>query len=202
MYVHPDNPISNLSLDEAREVFAGNITRWSELKTEAGKPGPAYSIQPIGRLHCKNRPGHWRLLLDNEDLFSPRLIEVGTIEDVFRQVEGNPYSIGGFESLYMAGEVYPAGKHLKTVKINGYAPTPGNLLSGNYPLYFVFNITTWKKTGSQKAMDADLIAYLQQKISEVDAKFGMVPSDKLRQAGWQFSGDELVGAPLPVKGER
>jgi ABC-type phosphate transport system substrate-binding protein len=184
-------------LEEAREVFAGNITRWSELKTEAGKPGPSYSIQPIGRLHCKNRPGHWRLLLDNEDLFSPRLIEVGTIEDVFRQVEGNPYSIGGFESLYMAGEVYPAGKHLKTVKINGYAPTPVNLLSGKYPLYFVFNITTWKKSGPQKVIADDLIHYLQQKISEVDAKFGMVPSDKLRQAGWKFSGDELMSPPLP-----
>lgn len=195
MYVHPDNPINDLTLEEARGVFSGDISRWSELKTADGKPGPPYPIEPVGRLHCKTRPGHWRTLLDNEDLFSPRLTTVGSIEDVFRQVEANPYSIGGFESLYMAREVYPAQKPLISVKINGFAPTPDNLLAAKYPLYFVFNLSTWKKSALPQSLLDDLIQYLRQQVEHVDPKFGMVSANTLKQAGWQFSGDEVVNPP-------
>lgn len=197
MYVNPENPINNLSMAEARGVFAGDITNWSSLKTSAGTPGPSFSILPVGRLHCKTRPGHWRLLLDNEDEFSLRLHEVGAIEDVFRQVEANPYSIGGFESLYMAQEIYPTKTQLKPIKIDGYAPTPDNLLAGNYPLYFVFNITTWKNIGTKKALIDDFIGYLRDKVNDIDAKFGMVSFEKLRQAGWKISNDSVISPPEP-----
>ena len=195
IYVNKENPINNMSLEEARGVFTGNITHWSSLKTDDGTQGPPYSIQPISRLHCKTRPGHWRLLLDNEELFSPRLIDVGSIEDVFRQVEGNPFSIGGFESLYMANEVYKTKTQLKIIKINNYRPSPENLLAGNFPLYFVFNITTWPKDKAHKELNADLIKYLRSEVEINDPKFGMISANKLIQNGWVFSGDELIAQP-------
>lgn len=195
MYVHPENPIDNLSLAEARGVFAGTIRRWSELKSEDGKPGPPLAIQPIGRLHCQTRPGHWRALLDNEELFSPRLKTVGAIEDVFRQVAANPSGIGGFESLYMAREVYPTSPPLKPVKINGFDPSPENLLSGGYPLYFVFNLSSWQQDESKAALVGELISYLRQQAAEVDRKFGLVSANLLQEAGWQFQGNE-VAKPL------
>jgi phosphate transport system substrate-binding protein len=40
---HPDNPVSEIGMDQLREVFLGNISNWKELN------GPDMPIEPIGR---------------------------------------------------------------------------------------------------------------------------------------------------------
>ncbi len=40
------------------------------------------------------RAGHWRLLLDNEDLFGPRLHKVEAMPDMISRVARNPAAIG------------------------------------------------------------------------------------------------------------
>jgi hypothetical protein len=92
--VHPENPVESVSAMELRDIFQGKLYRWSQLKTRNGKPGPQWVIRSIGRLHCPLRPGHWRLLLDNPDLFSPRLYEVGSMPDMIAQVSANKGAIG------------------------------------------------------------------------------------------------------------
>ncbi|MDH4318615.1 MAG: substrate-binding domain-containing protein, partial [Desulfobulbaceae bacterium] len=74
--VHPANPVNNLDLEQVRDIFQGKILTWDE----ADSGMPKRPIRVIGRLHCKQRPGHWRLILDNEDQFSPAMIEVGSIK--------------------------------------------------------------------------------------------------------------------------
>ena len=92
--IHPENPINNLSVKQVKDIFAGKIFKWSELKTDKGEKGPDWTIQAIGRFHCKNRPGHWRLILPNENLFSPRLSEVGSIPDMIAKVTSQKAAIG------------------------------------------------------------------------------------------------------------
>jgi phosphate transport system substrate-binding protein len=199
LFVHPENPIDDITLEEARKIFMGEITYWSELKTSDGRPGPKQLIKTIGRLHCKIRPGHWRLLLDNEDLFSPRMLEVGTIPDMVFEVALHPDAIG-HETVWLATEHYKEKGRVKTLKINGYAPEDLKaLLAGRYPLYKTFNITTWEGKGLENHHAEGLVDYFIKQIEGLDTKYGIIPSSHLRKAGWKFKGSELIGEPGYIK---
>jgi ABC-type phosphate transport system substrate-binding protein len=195
LLVHPENPIDDITLEEARKIFTGEIFYWSELQMPDGRPGPETMIRPIGRLHCKIRPGHWRLLLDNEDLFSPRMHEVGSISDMISEVASHPDAIG-HETVWLATEHYQEKGRVKTLKINGHAPEDLNaLLNGRYPIYKTFNITTWEGERLAKRNADGLVDYFNKQVEGLDPKYGIIPSDLLRKAGWKFQGNELIGEP-------
>jgi hypothetical protein len=195
LFVHPENPIDSITIEQARKIFSGEIYRWSELKTSRGEEGPDLLIKPVGRLHCKLRPGHWRLLLENEDLFSPSLIEVGAIPDMISQVAINPRAIG-FETLWMT-RYYQDKGNVKVLKLNGYSPDePLNLISNRYPLYRVYSFTTWEGKGVANPHAGKLVNYVLKQAENVDSKFSFIPSIMLKKAGWKFSNSELVGEPV------
>jgi phosphate transport system substrate-binding protein len=192
--VHPDNPVESVSSVELRNIFQGKLYRWSELKTRNGNPGPQWVIRPIGRFHCPLRPGHWRLLLDNQDLFSPRLYEVGSMPDMIAQVSANKGAIG-WEVLGMVEHYEKFGK-VKPLRINGYSPTDVNsIATKRYPYYRTYSITTWEGKVVENPKAKALVDYLMKKVENLGPEFGFVPASKLIKAGWKFQGDELVGEP-------
>ena len=194
LLVHPENPIDDITIKQAREIFQGNIFRWSELKDHKGNPGKKILIQPIGRLHCKKRPGHWRLLLDNSDLFSPDLQGVGAIPDMISLVASNPGAIG-YEVMQMVHEYQSKGK-VKELKIGGLDPKDAqHLVSADYPLYRTYNITTWEGPHDKNPHAQKLVDMLLEEINHLDKKYGIIPASQLRQAGWKFKGNELIGEP-------
>jgi len=192
--VHPDNQVADLTLEQIRAIFQGDIHRWSEMgwKDQA--------IQVVTRLHCKNRPGHWRLLLDNSDLFSPEARSVGAIEDMFSLVATTPNAIG-WEVMWMTDAYRRDGK-VKSLRIDGMDPKDTrNLLAGRYPLYRVLSITTWEDDKSGKPHARRLAAYIAAQVEKYGLDQGIVPASQLRQAGWRFADDELIGEQ-PVIGDR
>lgn len=192
--VHPENPADSVSAMELRDIFQGKLYRWSQLKTRNGNPGPQWVIRPIGRLHCPLRPGHWRLLLDNPDLFSPRLYEVGSIPDMIAQVSSNKGAIG-WEVLGMVDHYKNVGK-VKPLRIDGYSPTDGNAIATKrYPFYRTYNITTWEGKNVENPRARALVDYLLKEVHSLGPEFGFVPASKLSKAGWKFKGDELIGEP-------
>jgi len=187
LIVNKDNPIGDISLADARRLFQGQVYKWSEL---GGKDIP---VQPIGRLHCKLRPGHWRLLLGDEDIFSPRLDEVGTISDMIDVVAANPSAIGHVAVQWVGKD---GESKVKVLKIDGLDPRdPENLASGRYPLYKVMDITTWRGKNVEKTVARELVDYLLESVDSMGNTFVMVPVSRLRENDWKFQGDELVGEP-------
>jgi hypothetical protein len=152
-------------------------------------------IKPIGRLHCKTRPGHWRLLLDNEDLFSPGLFEVGNIPDMVLQVASIRNAIG-HETVWLATDHYKNKGRVKTLKIDGYAPEDLDaLLTGKYPVYKTFNVTTWEGKELKNSNAYKLVTFIKKQIEVLDLSYGIIPSSRLKKAGWKFKGAELIGEP-------
>lgn len=191
--VNASNPISDLTVAQVRDIFQGKVFRWSDLKLNS--PAPARIIQSVGRLHCKQRPGHWRLLLDNEDLFSPRLLNVGTIKDMLSQIATNPDAIG-FEELLWTLKQSDAQGQVKALAINGIAPTNlEKLAQGAYPFYNVLNLTTWEAEGLSHPKTEALVAHVRDYLEHSNPQYGVVGVARLRAAGWQFVADELVGEP-------
>ncbi len=186
LLVHPDNPIEDLSENQARGLFSGAINRWSKLQTPDGHPGLNKPVQPVARLHCKTRPGHWRLLLDNEDLFSIDLLEVGTIPDMVSVTADNVRAIGHV-SAWLATEHYQKEGLVKAVTINGVSVSDQKaLVEGRYPFYKTFSITTWQGAEVENKIAQDLATFLLDQVTRLDPKYLLISHDQLRQAGWRF----------------
>ena len=192
LFVHPANPFKSLSFQQAQRIFQGEITDWSSL-AGAVTTNSAQPIHVIGRLHCKLRPGHWRLLLDNEELFSPDLVEVGTIQDMIETVANDRYAIG-YETLWMIQQ-YKGAKGAKILSLDGIRPDDTvALASGRYPLYRVYNVTSWEGVAA-RPFARKLVHYLEEQTVNLDENYAMVPASQLRYNGWIFKGKELVGEP-------
>ncbi len=189
--VNPDNPLDGLTIDEARQVFSGDVINWSELSGSKMFHRP---VQPIIRLHCKLRPGHWRMLLKDENMFSPSSIEVSVIPDTISNVASDPGAIG-YNILWMLRFHNEVG-NVKYLKLNGFSPDDfKNLANNNYPLYRVYNFTTWEGGNTANPHAQKLVQYLIQHVENLDGKFGIVPVSQLKQQGWQFKDNELVAEP-------
>lgn len=191
LLVHRDNPVETITLEQARALFEGTAYRWNDLGQ--GPERPAGFVHPVGRLHCKRRPGHWRLLLADENRFSPRLIEVTTIPDMIAAIASDRGAVG-YEVLWMVEKANAWGR-VKALAIDGISPFhTERLAAGGYPLYRTFNLAIWEgETANPHA--ARLARRLRAEVGELDPKYGIVAADRLRRTGWRFFGDELVGEP-------
>lgn len=194
-FVHPSNPVDNITTKQLRDIYRGKIHRWSELKSQTGKPGLDFNIKAISRLHCKLRPGHWRQLLDKDKEFGPGIYEVGSIPDMISQVAESKDAIG-WEVLTMADKYEKLGK-VKALKIDGYRPNdPEALAVLKYPFYRTYTLSTWEGKGTENKNAQKLVDYLIKEFEKLDpSKFGFVSVSRLKKAGWKFHGDEVVAEP-------
>jgi ABC-type phosphate transport system substrate-binding protein len=190
LLVHPKNSIDSITIEQARQIFQGEIHRWSELKDSKGRPGMNTPIRVIARRHCKKRPGHWKLLLEESDLFSPRLQEVGAIPDMIYLVASNPAAIG-YEVMQMVREFKDKGE-VKPLKIDEVA---SNLLSARYPLYRTYVLTLWENEEARNPLAERLLEYILTNTEHIDPQYGIIPASSLRKSGWKFKGNELIGQP-------
>lgn len=197
---HASNPVDNLTTEQARDVFQGKLYRWSQLKSPEGKPGPKKAIQVLGRLHCKQRPGHWRLILDNEDQFSPRMNDVSAIRDMITGIARDPFSVG-FETLIMKNR-YDTEGAVKSLAVNGIKPEDSaQVAQGNYPFYRTYNLTTWETPETTQPHAQALVKYIFKNLDKIDPKYWLVPVSQLQQHGWQFRDGELIGGPEAKEAE-
>lgn len=194
-FAHPENPIDNLTTNDLTDIYRGRVRNWSEIKMKGGRRGPDLTIKAIGRLHCLSRPGHWRLLLDRSDLFSPRMFEVGTIPDMISRVASGRSAIG-WEVLSMVDKYKDKGR-VKILSVDGFRPNdPEALAVLRYPFYRTYNITTWEGKGVASRKADELAEYLISASERLNPeRYGFVPASRLRKAGWRFYGNELVGEP-------
>jgi phosphate transport system substrate-binding protein len=191
LITHHDNPIRSVSQGEAQKLFSGAITSWQKLSDKMAK-SYKYNVNPVTRLHCKIRPGHWRILLDNEDLHSPMIHNVSSIPDMKEIVAADPFSIGFIARWQMTTKEL---QRINMLKLNGIHPDDHKAVAqGRYPLYNVLNISTW--SGSAYKQKAEkLVHHLIKYQDRYDPKMYIIPAKKLKAAGWVFYGNELIGEP-------
>ncbi|MBF0370002.1 MAG: substrate-binding domain-containing protein [Magnetococcales bacterium] len=192
--VHPDNPVESLTRSQVEDIFQGHISKWSDIPTPSGKSLGEIPIKPVARLHCKTRPGHWRLILDNENLYGPQISEVGTIPEMIASV-GDYKGAIGYEVIWDMNRYRDKGR-TKPIKIDGLSPFSSlDLAAGRYPFYRTYNITSWSASGIANERATELVKHLEKNLNRIDSGFHLVPTLSLRKNGWQFRGNELIGEP-------
>lgn len=122
--------VTDLTLDQVRAIFRGEITNWSELG------GADHAIHVLYR---DDQSGSQRLfekmvfkgedVPDYEALGFERLDEMSTLVSACLD---DPYAIGYSIMTYL-NDVY-SNEALLAFSLNGYSATPGNVRTGDYPL--------------------------------------------------------------------
>ncbi len=132
VYVHPSNPIDELSLEQLRAIYTGRIRNWEQL-------GGLDS--PISLYSRENSSGTYEFfkahVLKGRDFIATAQTMPGTAA-VIQAVAKEPNGIGYGGAAYGHG-----AKHLrikKTPTSPAIEPSEENILSGQYPIWrFLFN---------------------------------------------------------------
>lgn len=129
---HDDNPVTNLSIEEVRAIFRGDIQNWLEV---GGMDKP---IVVVTRLHCKDRPGHWKTILPSDKSFRQERLTVKSDAAVIQAIDDFSGAIG------FSGSTWPIKPedHTKFVTVDGIKPTAANIENGKYPFFRVLSAVT------------------------------------------------------------
>ncbi len=192
LIVNPQNPIRNITLQEARKAFMGEINRWSGLNHDPKTSQYDHPIHPVAFIHCKKRPGHWRLILKDEELFSTRLKTVVTVPEMVQTISANPmalgYEIPGLVNHYSKLQ----GSKVTFLKLDGLDPLDvDTVATGNYPFYRTYNLAIWENSPNPHV--AKLVKHLIAFVEQHGKEHYVVPVSQLRTAGWKFRNNELIG---------
>lgn len=142
-FVHPDNPIDELSQHEIRGIYSGNITRWSQLDVPGLKIILAYQRN---KDHASQMAME-QLVMQGTPLMTPP-VDLGPYDwdyvDVLGLVtnyQNRPGAIGYSLRFYCNA---PINKdiHVKILAVDGVEPTAENIENGAYPLIVTFYAVT------------------------------------------------------------
>ena len=148
-------PIDNLTKAQIKHIFSGSKTRWRELD-------PTFPDLPIEPILTRKKSGTnkniQKFFLGKDVPFRKDSLFVNTMTSVpklLSEMKGN----GGI-TLISQSMLSEYGSTLKTVSLDGIAPTNENVRSGIYP-YGRPVALVYKKTSKRKTVISMLIRYLQ-----------------------------------------
>ncbi|MDR1795999.1 MAG: substrate-binding domain-containing protein [Clostridiales Family XIII bacterium] len=128
--VNARNPVDNLSLDQIRDIYSGEITSWKDVG------GRWKAITPYQRnANSGSQTAMESMVMQGEPLMPPIMGEVRTMDGLVEAVADFDNGTGsiGYTFLYYVDEMYK-DENIKLLSIDGVAPTEENIRSGAYPL--------------------------------------------------------------------
>lgn len=158
---HPSNTVSDLSLEQVKAIYQGEITNWKEVG------GADLKIVLIGRDSSSGtREFFTEFVLDKEDA-AKEMQELNSNGAVAQAVSITPGAIGYVSLEYVDDS-------LKAFSIGGVAPTVENVISGVYeinrPLLMVTN-------GEPEGLAADYLAFiLSEEGQQILKDSGFIPA--------------------------
>ena len=159
MIVNPENPVSDLTVEQIADIYTGKITNWSEVG------GNDAEIVLIGREAGSGTRDGFESITGTTDACQYRQ-ELTSTGDVITTVSQNPDAIG-YASLAALKDT------VKALTVGGVAPTEETVKDGSYVIQRPFVLVT--KTGetlsdnAQKFFDFALSAEAAQYITTAGA---------------------------------
>ena len=129
-FVHKDNPINNLTTEQIRGIYTGEITNWKQV---GGKNEPIFAYQRnegsgSQSMFLRFMDGHQPIQPSTETKIDGMLDIVETVAD-YRNKEG---SIGFSFRYYLEGIIQ--NPDIKLLSIDGISPSVENIQNGTYPI--------------------------------------------------------------------
>ncbi len=161
--VHPENPVSDLSVEQLKGIYTGKIKNWKEVG------GPDKPIAVVSRDTSSGTYETWQDKILGKDRVAPSVMTTASSGAVVQTVSKNPLAIGYIGFGYLNDST-------KVVSISGLKASPETALSGTWPIARdLYLFTNGEPTGAAKGfIDYVLSAEGQKLVKEV----GFIPLSK------------------------
>ncbi len=134
--VHPDNPLSDISVEQLRGVFTGRIRSWSQL---GGADVPIEVLIRTGKTSGVGLMGRELLFADPELDYLPEAVEFKSSGPLEQALEQRPHAIA------LTGISSAKKRAVKVLQLAGSTPSMENLIAGRYSLVRPLYLVTAKK---------------------------------------------------------
>lgn len=129
-FVHKDNPIDSLTVEQIKGIYSGKITNWSEVG------GKNEKIVPFQRNEGSGSQSMLIRFMGDTPIIEPDMqTEAGGMGGIIREVadyKNKSTSIGFSFRFYVEGII--RNPDIKMIAIEGVAPTKANIKNGSYPI--------------------------------------------------------------------
>lgn len=171
-FVNAENPIRDLSVEQLRGIYSGEITRWEELGVNLGK------IRPFQRNEGSGSQSTLVRFMGDTPLMDPptedRIDGMGGIITCTADYRNYKNAIGYSFRFYSTEMVN--NDQIRLLSINGVSPTVENIASGAYPLGGEFYAVTLASNKNPN-VDALIDWILSDQGQELIEKTGYIPLD-------------------------
>jgi phosphate transport system substrate-binding protein len=160
VYLHPRNPIRNLSMQQLKNIFTGKITSWNEISEFYNEP-----ILVINRTPNSGTYLYFKEHVLSDNAYTTDATIVPNTQAVVSAIIKNPNAIG------YGGTAY--GPEVIHCRIDGVAPTIKNVSRDLYPIArYLYLYTIDTPTGKVKDFIDWILAMQGQALV---AKVGYIP---------------------------
>lgn len=144
-FVHKDNPIDNLTSEQIRAIYAGEITNWSEVGGKNEKIAAYQRNEGSGSQSMLKR-----FMGEKEIMEAPTEMVNDLMSGIVEKVSdyrSKSNSIGFSFRYYLEGII--KNPDIKIISIDGVAPTVENIKNGTYPITVPLYAVTWKGNNNE-----------------------------------------------------
>jgi phosphate transport system substrate-binding protein len=160
--VHPTNPVTDLSADQIRKLFTGQISNWQEVG------GPDLAVRVITREEGSGTRESFSNLVMKGDKISIKALVQESNGTVKKLVQTDAQAVG-----YMSLGLVLMGKEVKPVNIDGVTGSVANVLGGTYRFSRPFLFLTKGKPSPAAQQFIDYV--LSPEGQKILADEGLIP---------------------------
>ena len=161
--VHPDNPVSDLTLEQIAKLYTGEITNWKDVG------GNDAEVVLIGREAASGTRDGFESITGTKDKCQYRQ-ELTSTGDVITAVSQNPDAIG-YASLASVKD------SVKALSVGGVTPSEATVKDGSYPVQRPFVLVTVEGKELSPAAQAFFDYALSSDAAGIIAKAGAVAAN-------------------------
>ena len=161
--VHPDNPVSDLSIEQIAKLYTGEITNWKDVG------GSDAEVVLIGREAASGTRDGFESITDTKDKCQYRQ-ELTSTGDVITAVSQNPDAIG-YASLAAIKD------SVKALSVDGVTPSETTVKDGSYPVQRPFVLVTVEGKALSAAAQSFFDYATSADAADIIAKAGAVAAN-------------------------
>jgi phosphate transport system substrate-binding protein len=164
--VHPDNPVTDLTMDQINQIYTGEITNWKEVG------GPDEVISVVSRDAASGTREAFDDIMgfggEGETPLSSTAIQLDSNGAVAQAVAGNTAAIG-YISLDAVDE------SVKPISVEGVYPSEESIAAGDYGVARPFNLIYMEENLNETELE--FLAWVEENEAELAHDMGLVPAN-------------------------
>ena len=162
LIVHPANPIKNITVEQARDIYLGNIKNWNELG------GPNQDIVVISRDTNSGTYETFEGLVMNKQKMGEKVEYLGSNGAIRQKVQSTQAAIGYVGLGFL-------DRTVKALVVSGIEPNRQTVASGRYPIARPLYLFTNGFPELGGTVHAFVTLHLSPKGQEIIEAIGFVP---------------------------